>query len=632
MSSKEKSDLVKEWERIQVKTFTGWANMHLGKRGAKIESVLTDFKDGTKLIELLDAIAEDEFPKGWVKKPKSRIHHVENHTLALNFIKNHGVKLASIGPTELADGNPTLTLGTIWTIILRFVIAELSAEGLSAKQGLLLWCQKKTEPYDNVDVQDFTYSFQDGLAFCALIHRHRPELIDYDSLSKDNAMENLKTAFEVGEKHLDIPKLLDPEDIVNTAKPEERSIMTYVAQLYKVFSSADQAEQAGKRVSKYLNLAKALADLVSEYEKRTTTLNEAMSNKISQLGSAESGEAYDVTKGNIESLRAYKKGDKRTWIAEQSDLLTLLGNIQAKLISQNRPKYTPPDGLHPDDVEKKVQELGAAEAKYRSELNAKLRTILDNLRKQFANLANEFAELLNGFKSTLLSTTGSLEDQLAGLESGLKELESLNDNLPPIEEAEKQCRAANIEDNEFSDFEYDDLQFQHEQLLAAYGRKIQYLKNTLAAKASESKVSAEQLQELKESFDHFDTDKDSKLTKLEFKSLLSSLGVVDIDFEGGQDKKFEAIFSEVAGEDEKIDFDEFVKYMVKITADTASPEQLERSFNTIANGKDHLTVNDLKVAQIDESQIGYLTSVLPPKEGVEGGYDYPKWIKEQFKS
>lgn len=57
----------------------------------------------------------------------------------------------------------------------------------------------------------FLFSFKDGLAFCALIHRHRPELIDYHKLSKDNPLQNLNTAFDVAEKYLDIPRMLDPE-------------------------------------------------------------------------------------------------------------------------------------------------------------------------------------------------------------------------------------------------------------------------------------------------------------------------------------------------------------------------------------------------------------------------------------
>ena len=74
---------------------------------------------------------------------------------ALDFIASKGVKLVSIGAEEIVDGNVKMTLGMIWTIILRFAIQDISVEEMTAKEGLLLWCQRKTAPYKNVNVQNF---------------------------------------------------------------------------------------------------------------------------------------------------------------------------------------------------------------------------------------------------------------------------------------------------------------------------------------------------------------------------------------------------------------------------------------------------------------------------------------------
>ena len=84
-------------------------------------------------------------------------------------------------------------------------------ETRSAKEALLLWCQMKTAGYPNVNIRNFTTSWRDGLAFNALIHKHRSDLIEYEKLQKSNALFNLQHAFDVAEQQLGLMKLLDPE-------------------------------------------------------------------------------------------------------------------------------------------------------------------------------------------------------------------------------------------------------------------------------------------------------------------------------------------------------------------------------------------------------------------------------------
>uniref|UniRef100_A0A1A8P8V1 Actinin alpha 3b n=1 Tax=Nothobranchius rachovii TaxID=451742 RepID=A0A1A8P8V1_9TELE len=109
---------------------------------------------------------------------------------------------------------------------------------------------------------------------CVPSSTDRPDLIDYSKLRKDDPVGNLNTAFEVAEKFLDIPKMLDAEDIVNTPKPDEKAIMTYVSCFYHAFAGAEQAETAANRICKVLAVNQENEKLMEEYEKLASELLE----------------------------------------------------------------------------------------------------------------------------------------------------------------------------------------------------------------------------------------------------------------------------------------------------------------------------------------------------------------------
>lgn len=115
------------------------------------------------LIHLLEILSQESLGR-YASRPKLRVQRFENANRALDFIKGRRIQLTNIGAEDIVDGNRKIILGLIWTLILRFTISDINEEGLSAKEGLLLWCQRKTACYDEVEVRDFSSSWNDGLA------------------------------------------------------------------------------------------------------------------------------------------------------------------------------------------------------------------------------------------------------------------------------------------------------------------------------------------------------------------------------------------------------------------------------------------------------------------------------------
>ncbi|XP_029295935.1 smoothelin isoform X2 [Cottoperca gobio] len=103
----------------------------------------------------------------------------------------------------------------------------------SIKQMLLDWCRAKTRSYEHVDIQNFSSSWSNGMAFCALVHNFFPESFEYESLSPSNRRQNFEVAFSTAEKLVDCPQLLDVDDMVKMREPDWKCVYTYLQEFYR---------------------------------------------------------------------------------------------------------------------------------------------------------------------------------------------------------------------------------------------------------------------------------------------------------------------------------------------------------------------------------------------------------------
>uniref|UniRef100_A0A8D2LVZ1 Spectrin repeat containing nuclear envelope protein 1 n=1 Tax=Varanus komodoensis TaxID=61221 RepID=A0A8D2LVZ1_VARKO len=266
----------REKESVQKRTFTKWINTHLAKRKPPmvVNDLFHDIKDGIVLIALLEVLSGQKLPCEQGRKLK-RIHGVANIGTALKFLEGRRIKLVNINSTDIADGRPSIVLGLVWTIILYFQIEELTSnlpqlQSLSsstssvdsivssetasppskrkvvnkvqgnARKALLKWVQYTAAKQAGIEVKDFGRSWRSGVAFHTVIHAIRPELVDLERVKTRSNRENLEEAFTIAESELGIPRLLDPED-VDVDKPDEKSIMTYIAQFLKHYPDPHNA-------------------------------------------------------------------------------------------------------------------------------------------------------------------------------------------------------------------------------------------------------------------------------------------------------------------------------------------------------------------------------------------------------
>ncbi|XP_011942141.1 PREDICTED: spectrin beta chain, non-erythrocytic 4 isoform X4 [Cercocebus atys] len=429
--------LADEREAVQKKTFTKWVNSHLARVGCHIGDLYVDLRDGFVLTRLLEVLSGEQLPRP--TRGRMRIHSLENVDKALQFLKEQRVHLENVGSHDIVDGNHRLTLGLVWTIILRFQIqvikieTEDNRETRSAKDALLLWCQMKTAGYPEVNIQNFTTSWRDGLAFNALIHRHRPDLVDFSKLTKSNANYNLQRAFRTAEQHLGLARLLDPED-VNMEAPDEKSIITYVVSFYHYFSKMKALAVEGKRIGKVLDQVLEVGKIIERYEELAAELLAWIHRTVGLISNQKFANSLSGVQQQLQAFTAYCTLEKPVKFQEKGNLEVLLFSIQSKLRACNRRLFVPREGCGIWDIDKAWGELEKAEHEREAALRAELirQEKLELLAQRFDHKVAMRESWLN--ENQRLVSQDNFGYELPAVEAAMKKHEAIEADIAAYEE------------------------------------------------------------------------------------------------------------------------------------------------------------------------------------------------------
>lgn len=205
-------------------------------------------------------------------------------------------------------------------------------------------------------------------------------------------------------------------------------------------------------------------------------------------------------------------------------------------------------------------------------------SIKNSLRRSFADKANDFALTLHTLSLAISGLEGDVDDQCS-------HVQRLHANLPPLDAylknlalLDQQCEEANIDENDFTTYTYDELAYELGLVKSSVAKKLSFLENQMVAR-NMTNLTPIQLEEFESVFRHFDRDLTNSLQELEFSAALASLSLVYDEHEMHEN------FVAISAGRGYVTFEQFIRFMVSVTEDQNTAEQVFQSFAEVADGK-----------------------------------------------
>eukprot|EP00911_Craspedida_sp_UC1_P002721 UC1_evm2s1999 len=346
-----------DWQGLQRKIFTRWVNQKLVKGLKKpLDDVVTDLGKGSNLVDLLEVLTESKCTKKIKQDAKFKAQILENLALGLQWMTESGVQM-SLKPSadNLYEGDDRAVLGLVWALMMKYLkFAQEDDESLSPKEALLRWVNLNVGGYGLPEATSFTKSFRDGKILCALLHKFRPKLLDWDGIKDTGGgVAALDTAMNVAEQFFGLERYLEPAEITQL---DDKSMLVYVSEYYSGITAKLKLDLAARRIAHLITFTRTNDALKSDYLGEAGAAQATIDEYAALLGSlgAPPDDTFSGATERVERFTSFKAEHKSKLFGEHIQLQAIMTNLATRLADNNRPEFVPAPPL---DVHSRARAL-----------------------------------------------------------------------------------------------------------------------------------------------------------------------------------------------------------------------------------------------------------------------------------
>ena len=266
------------------------------------------------------------------------------------------------------------------------------------------------------------------MAFNALLHKQRPDALDFASLHPTNHTENLDNAFEVAHQKFGIPKLLDPED-VDVQRPDEKSILTYVASFYHTFSKLNEGQRGAKKINAIVTKIKRIEEQKEQYKLDSKALLKWTAIKTDEMGKRDFSNSLEGVQNDFKKFQVFSFSEKPPKAKEFTLLQVTFFEIEMKLKELKQPPFVPLEGQRISDIEQAWRGLEKQEHMKNTAL--KMEILRQQKLEQLAAQFHQKIGLRNGYldEMILVLSDSRYGSNLSNVEASLKKHQAISADI-----------------------------------------------------------------------------------------------------------------------------------------------------------------------------------------------------------